>query len=422
MLNNPSVADFKSGFLIFLLALPLCLGISIASSFPPIAGILTAMVGGLIGSFLGSARHTIKGPAAGLIVVVLGAVQELGGTDLALGYKRCLGVCVVAAIFQIIFAKLKAAKLGYKVPSSVIHGMLAAIGVIIVAKQLHVLLGVIPHGKAPLQLLAEIPDSFASLNPRIAFLGLLTLGILLAWPFLPIKSFKKLPAALVALLLVMPFVLLWNVEINQQYVFMDQDYQLGPDFLVTIPSNILSSLSFPDFSGLMSFVGWKYVIMLSLIGSLESTLTVMAMDSLDKEKQASDLNKDLFATGAANLIAALIGGLPMISEVVRSKANIDYGAKSPWSNFFHAAFLLLAITLIPGIIHEIPLTALAAMLIVTGFRLASPKQFYHAYQNGGDQLMLFCTTLFVTLATDLLMGVLAGLALQMLLKACRGAK
>ncbi|MEI6790475.1 MAG: SulP family inorganic anion transporter, partial [Myxococcaceae bacterium] len=206
-----------------------------------------------------------------------------------------------------------------------------------------------------------------------------------------------------------------HLDSPHHYRFWYHDFQVGPKFLVTLPNNFFESFVFPDFSALNSLIGWKYVVMLALIGSIESLLTVLAIDSLDPQEQKSDLNKDLFSTGVGNLVCALIGGLPMISEVVRSKANIDAGAKSQWSNFYHAAFLLVSVTLLTALIHEIPLSALAALLIITGFRLASPKEFYKIYKLGAGPFAVFLMTLVVTLKVDLLMGVLSGVLLKLIL-------
>ncbi len=422
MLKDFSLSDVKSGFLIFLIALPLSLGIAAASSFPPIAGIMTAIVGAFVASFLGSSRLTIKGPAAGLIVIVFGAVQDLGQGNVLAGYQKCLGICVAAAVLQIIFSRIGAGKVGNLMPPSVVHGMLAAIGVIIMAKQFHVLLGVVPHGKTPLDLIAEIPETLALVNPEIAFIGILTLLSVVLIPFIPIRMTQKIPSALIALILVLPLALYWHLDSSHDYSFWNTNYHVGPNFLVNLPANLLSAVTFPDFSALASVTGLKYVMMFALVGSLESLLTVTAIDSLDPKKQKSDLNADLFAVGVGNLASALVGGLPMISEVVRSKANIDNGAQSKWSNVFHGVFLLLAVTLFVGVIHEIPLAALAAMLMITGFRLSSPKEFYKTYRVGFDQLILFSVTLLITISTDLLMGVFAGILLKFILHILRGVQ
>ena len=411
-------SDLISGFLVFLIALPLCLGISMASGFPPIAGILTAIVGGMLAKFLGSAPLTIKGPAAGLIVIALGAVTELGGGDAVSGYRKALAVGVIAGVLQIILALARTGVVGDMMPSSVVHGMLAAIGVIIISKQTHTLLGVTPAGKEPLHLLAEIPHSIAHLNPEVFLIGLVSLAVLFGLPLIKSKWVKMIPGPMVVLALAVPLGIFFNLATEHNYSLAGHEFHVGPKLLIRLPGSLLGALSFPDFSAITSFVSIKYIIMFTLVGSIESLLSVTAVDSLDPEKRSSDLNKDLLAAGVCNTIAAAIGGLPMISEIVRSKANIDNGAKSSWSNFFHGAFLLLSVALIPGLLQQIPL---AAMLIFTGFRLASPKEFKHAYHIGPEQLFLFVTTMLVTLATDLLVGVAVGLALKVLLHLKNGA-
>ncbi|MBB4920572.1 SulP family inorganic anion transporter [Streptosporangium saharense] len=413
-------ADIRSGFLVFLIALPLCLGIALASGFPPVAGVLTAIIGGVLVSLLGSAPLTIKGPAAGLIVIALGAVQELDGGDLAVGYRRALAVGVVAAVIQIVFALCRVATVGIAMSPSVVHGMLAAIGVIIISKQAHVALGVKPESKETLGLIAEIPHSVANANPRILLLGALGLLVMFGMPLIRARWARAVPAPLVVLAVTVPVALWFHVGVPHDYRFMTTTYHLGPEFLVRLPGTLLDAVAFPDFSAILTGTSLKYVVMFALIGTIESTLTVLAVDSMDPEKRSSDLNRDLLALGGGNLVSALVGGLPMISEIVRSRANIDAGATSRWSNFSHGAFLLLFVALAPGLLQTIPLAVLAAMLVYTGTRLASPREFAHAGEVGLDQLALFLTTLFVTLATDLLMGVAAGLALKIVLHLVRG--
>ncbi len=413
-------ADLISGFLVFLIALPLCLGISLAGGVPAISGVLTAIVGGLVASFLGSSRLTIKGPPAGLIVIVLGAATELSD-DPMVAYHRLLAVSVVAGILQIILALLKAGTLGDLMPSSVIHGMLAAIGVIIISKQVHVAMGVTPAASKPFGLLAEIPHSLLHPNPAVFIIGGLSLIMLFGLPLLKIGWLKKVPAPMLVLLMAVPLGLYFKLGTEHSYEMFGGSYTLGPKYLIQLPGSLLSSLAFPDFSVVFTPVSIKYIIMFLLVGSIESLLTVSAVDTIDPEKQTSDINKDFLCTGIANTVAAFIGGTPMISEIVRTRANIDNGAKSAWANFFHGAFLLLSLALIPGVIQMIPQAALAAMLIYTGYRLAAPKEFAHAYHVGIEQLFLFSVTLIVTVWTDLLTGVATGLVCKILLHLKNGA-
>ena len=409
--------DLIAGFSVFLLALPLCLGIAMASDFPPIAGIITAIVGGLISSFVGSARLSIKGPAAGLIVITLGSVHELGQGDLILGYKLTLAVGVVAAVFQILISIWKKAVIAEIMPTSVIHGMLAAIGVIIVSKQVHVMMGTQPTSKTPFSLLSEVPQSLSSANPKIFLIGALALVICFVWPKL--KKTALVPASIVILIAAIALSFYFNIQKEQTYTFNGQSYALGTSYLISLPKQILSAITLPNFSQITSLTSIKYIVMFTLVGSIESLLTVCAIDTIDPQKKKSDLNKDLMAVGVGNLISSTIGGLPMISEIVRSKANIDYGAKTSFSNFFHGLLLLCSILFIPDLIQTIPLTALAALLVFTGLRLASYKEFSHAYKIGKDQFLLFTTTLAVTLAFDLLIGVAAGILLKLIIHLIR---
>jgi MFS superfamily sulfate permease-like transporter len=416
--NNNIFFDLKSGFSVFLLALPLCLGIAMASNFPPVAGIITAIVGGIVSSLVGSSRLTIKGPAAGLIVIALGAVTELGAGDPVNGYKKAIAVGVIAAALQIIFALCRFATLAEVMPPSVIHGMLSAIGVIIIAKQSHVMLGVTAQAKSPIGLLAELPNSFMNLNPEIFMIGIISLCIIF---FLPkIKKLKFIPATSMVLLVTIPLSFLFEISNEHLYTFLGHEFQLGPKFLINVPSQITSAIMLPDFSEITSWISIKYILMFALVGSIESLLTVCAVDNLDPEKKKSDLNKDLLSVGIGNFIASCLGGLPMISEIVRTKANIDYGAKTVMSNFFHGLFLLLSVILLPFVLAHIPLSALAALLVFTGTRLASVNEFKKVYKIGVDQFIFFVVTLLVTLFVDLLVGVISGLALKILFHFARG--
>jgi len=414
-------ADLNAGFLVFLIALPLCLGISMASGFPPVAGILTAIVGGIVASLFGSARLTIKGPAAGLIVIALGAVTELGGGDPATGYKRALAVGVVAGVLQIGLALLRSGALGDAFPPSVVHGMLAAIGVIIVSKQTHTLMGVKPAGTEPLALLTEIPRSLSNMNPEIFVIGLVSLAILFGMPKVPFNWAKKIPAPMVVVIVAIILEHLFDLEHEHSYSWHGHNYPIGPTYLVQLPGQLLNAVAFPDFSHVLSAPSIKYIVMFTLVGSIESLLSAKAVDQLDPKHRSSNLNKDLLAVGVGNVLAASIGGLPMISEIVRSSANINNGAQTRLSNLFHGAFLLLFVALLPGLLHQIPLAALGAMLIYTGLRLASPREFVKTFRIGADQLAVFVTTLVVTLASDLLVGVAAGILLEVAMHLSRGA-
>jgi MFS superfamily sulfate permease-like transporter len=302
--------DAISGFIVFLLALPLSLGIAKASEFPPIMGLLTAIIGGLIVSLMMGSKLTIKGPAAGLIVIVAGAVAEFGQGDPILGWKLALGAMVVAGVIQILFGVLKLGKLADFFPLSAIHGMLAAIGIIIIAKQLPVLLNDDPtlaKGKGPLELIANIPNFIMNLDPKATMIGVISLAIMLGWPFIKNKTIKMIPAPLVVLLFAIP------CELFMHFKETEPAYALVK--IGSLVDNININVSFDGFAQTGLFI--KYVIMFALVGTIESLLTVKAIDLMDPYKRKSNMNQDLIAVGIGNTIAAIFGGLPMISEVAR---------------------------------------------------------------------------------------------------------
>ncbi len=421
--------DLISGLLVFLIALPLCLGISLASGYPAVAGIFTAIVGAVLTTVLSNAELTIKGPAAGLIVIAVGAVTTFGytgGQDPAAdfqAYRMALAVGVAAGVLQIIFGLVRAGILGDFFPSSAVHGMLAAIGIIIMLKQLPVAIGQSAKGE-PLEILREMPEKFAHMNPDIAIIGLVSLIILFGLPVLKTLFKNKLlnlvPGPLVVLLVAVPMGIYFDLSHEHTYSFVGHEYKLGEQYLVSVPGNLLKAMAHPDFSCLRTPATWKWVLMFALIGSLESLLSAKAIDMLDPWKRKTNMNRDLVAVGIANTVVASVGGLPMISEIVRSKANIDNGARTRFADMWHGLFLLGFVALLPTMIHRIPLAALAAMLVYTGFRLASPREFINVYKTGVEQLVIFAGTVIAVLATDLLIGIGIGIAIKFAIHVANG--
>ncbi|MBK8668145.1 MAG: SulP family inorganic anion transporter [Saprospiraceae bacterium] len=404
-------SDAISGFIVFLLALPLSMGIAKASDFPPIMGLITAIVGGMIVSLLMGSKLTIKGPAAGLIVIVAGAVADFGGGET--GWHLALGAMFVAALVQILFGVLKFGKMTDFFPLSAIHGMLAAIGIIIIAKQLPVLLNVNPQimaGKGPIAILASLPTVFANLDPRGALIGVISLMIMLGWPYLKSYSISKIPAPLMVLLIAVP------AELLMDFSHTEPSYALV--HIGNLIENLHMNINFGGFATPGIFI--KYVIMFALVGTLESLLTVKAIDLIDPFKRKSDNNKDLIAVGIGNVITSILGGLPMIAEVARSSANVNNGGKTRWANFFHGFFILMFVLIASKYIEMIPNSALAAMLIAVGIKLAHPKEFLHTFNIGKEQLAIFLVTIIFTLFEDLLIGIAAGMLLKIIIHVFNG--
>lgn len=404
-------ADASAGFVVFLLAMPLSLGIAKASDFPPIMGLVTAIIGGLFVSFISGSRLTIKGPAAGLIVVVAGSVVDFGGGET--GWKLALGAMVVAGLVQVLFGVFKLGKLADIFPLSAIHGMLSAIGIIIIVKQIPVLLDVNPElykGMSIVGMITAIPTFFANFDPRATMIGVYSLAIMLGWPYL--KDFKlgKIPAPLMVLIVAIP-----------SELAMDFAHTEPPYALLHI-GNLVENVKYnADFSGIaQTGVFVKYVIMFALVGTLESLLTVKAIDLADPFRCKSNNDKDLIAVGLGNTVSALLGGLPMISEVARSSANVSNGAKTRWANFFHGFFILVFVLVATPVIEMIPNAALAAMLITVGIKLAHPKEFVNTFKIGKEQLAIFLVTIAFTVFEDLLIGIAAGIVLKMVFHVING--
>ncbi len=410
-LKENFTSDILSGFSIFLLALPLSLGIAKASEFPPIMGLLTAIIGGVLVSFFAGSRLTIKGPAAGLIVIVAGAVTDFGGGET--GWHLALGAMVVAGLLQILFGVFKLGRLTDIFPLSAVHGMLAAIGLIIIIKQAPVFMDINPEltrGKEPMEILKEIPYFIAHLDPKATLVGVISLWIMLGWNKTENKWLKKIPAPLIVLLFAIPAELILDFQHTE------------PPYALVHIGNLFESIKYNvDFGG-VSHLGIfiKYVIMFAIVGTLESLLTVKAIDMQDTAGRKSDSNKDLIAIGIGNTVSAFLGGLPMISEVARSSANVVNGAKTRWANFFHGLFILIFVLFASRFIELIPNAALAAMLIYVGIRLTHPKEFVNTFKIGTGQLIVFIVTIVFTFSIDLLVGIGMGMLTEILINILNG--
>ena len=407
--------DLLSGFLVSLIALPLSLGIAGASNFPPIMGVMTAIVGGIVVAFFAGSELTIKGPAAGLIVIVAGAVEELGKGDNDLGWKLALGVVVVAGAVQVLFGVLKVAKLADFFPLSAVHGMLAAIGIIIMSKQIHLAVGISPaelKGKEPLELLTMVPHSLYHMEYHVAIIGFVSLVILFGWQYIKVNALKKIPPALLVLIV--------GVLMGLYFHLSDPNYANLKPLVNPGDFKLAFNASFAGLSSDLLPIFLKYVLMFTLVGSLESLLTGKAIDLLDPYQRKANLSKDLTAVGIGNMVAGFLGGLPMISEVARSSANIGNGGRTRWANLFQGVSLLVFVVVLTPLIKMVPVASLAAMLIFVGFRLAAPKEFVHVYHIGKEQLLIFIVTVIATISTDLLIGVGTGILLKLIMQLISG--
>jgi MFS superfamily sulfate permease-like transporter len=422
--------DLLSGFIISLIALPLCLGIALASGVPPMAGITAGIVGGLMLSLTSGSYLTINGPAAGLAVIVLMSIEGfrsmapagLSATEVEMfAYQCTLAVGIGCGVLQLGFGLVKAGVLSNFFPSSVVHGMLAAIGIMIFGKQIHTALGVKPEGKEMLEIIAEIPHSIMHLNPEIVLISLVSILILIGLPKIKSKWVQMLPAPLMVVLVAIAMGYYFDLEHQHKYLFLDgHAYELGPKFLVSLPANFMDGIVFPRFDYLFTGFGIQMMVSYALVASLESLLTASAIDKLDPWKRKSNFNRELFAKGTGNIVSSMIGGLPIIAEVVRSSANVNNGATTRWANFFHGLFLLIFVVFLSQVLHHIPLAALASILMVTGYRLASPKEFSKTLKIGREQLIIFISTIVVTIATDLLIGILAGVLIKLIIHTING--
>jgi MFS superfamily sulfate permease-like transporter len=297
------------------------------------------------------------------------------------------------------------------------------------AKQIHVMFGVTPATSNLFMAIAQIPHSLLNPNPDIAVIGVTSMALLIIWSMVKNPKLKMIPAPILVVLMGMGLARYFDLEHEHMYLFLPDAHFLphheatvGPKFLVAISENFLSGFYLPDFSKMFTQEFLEAVISICLVGSLESLLSAVAVDKLDAYKRHSNLDRDLTAIGIGNLICGLIGGLPMIAEIVRSSANVNNGAKTAWSNFFHGVFVLLFVVLFPRLIHSIPLASLAALLVFTGFRLASPKEFAKVMGVGKEQLFMFVVTIIGVLATDLLIGVAIGILVKISIHMLRGVR
>lgn len=401
-----------TGFTIFLIALPLCIGIALASGAPPTAGLLAGIVGGTLVSLFSSTKLAINGPAAGLIVIVLAAVEDMGKGDNLLGFRYTLYAIFIAGLIQILLGYLRAGIIALLLPTNVIHGMLCGIGFIIFAKQIHPAFGVVPQAKDIIGLILEIPHSIQHANPYVLLISILGWIVLIST--LTIKRLKKIPAPLVVVLIGILIGQIFSFETPHVYHLFGNEYVITPKLLIDIPLNFFDGIIFPNFSIWSNPKIYVHAFTIAIVASIESLLTSSAVDNLAPDKGKSNMNQELIAKGIGNTILGLIGGIPIIAEVVRSSANIASGAKTRWSNFFHGLFLFIFAAFFPSLIHLIPVSALASILVFVGLRISIPE-IKHVLKDGADHTVVFGVTVYFVVAHDLLLGVGIGLMTKFLI-------
>ncbi|SNT37610.1 Sulfate permease, MFS superfamily [Ekhidna lutea] len=407
-------SDLIAAVSVALIALPLSLGIALAAGAPAMAGIFSAVVGGVVTTFYRGGHISVNGPAKGVIgVILLGITLMDDGTGQAFNYV--LAAVVVSGAIQVLLGLLKLGRLADIFHSSVIHGILAAIGIIIFAKQIHVALGTHSDSSSIIQNLIDAVVYLPQANPFVVIISLAGLLLLLYHSKISLRFFHFLPAPMWVIALSIPFAYAFNFFDQHTLSFFGKAYEVGPHLLLDIPDTIKDSIMHPNFSKIDTLDFWTTVFSILIITSIESLTIAKAVDKIDPYKRKTDLDKDLTGIGLSTMAAGLIGGMPIIAVIIRSTVNVHNGAKTRWSNMYQGLLLLLFIVVLSPIMRQVPLCAFAILLVYTGFKLASPSVFKQAYNQGTEQLIFFIATMILTLYTNLLIGLLGGLLLALVI-------
>ena len=406
-------SDLPASIVVFFVAVPLCLGIALASGAPLFAGIIAGIVGGIVVGMASGSQLGVSGPAAGLAVIVFTSIATLGS------WPVFLMAVVLAGIFQLLLGFAKAGFIAYFFPSSVIKGMLTGIGLLIILKQIPHALGWDKDAVGDFAFFqadgentfSEIFKAFEFVSPGAVLIAAISIAILILWDKVLTKKhrvFQLLQGPIVVVIL--------GIIMNYLYQTGALNFSLAADQVVRIPvahnlTAFFSQFTLPDFSAITNFEVWKVAVVLAIVASLETLLCVEATDKLDPYKRNTPTNRELKAQGLGNIVSGLIGGLPITQVIVRSSANISFGAKTKISGILHGVFLLISAITIAGLLNMIPLASLAAILIMVGYKLAKPALFQQMYKLGSEQFIPFTATVVAILATDLLKGIIVGMIL-----------
>ena len=402
--------DVIAAISVALIALPLSLGIALAAGAPAMAGIWSAIVGGVVTTLYRGGYVSVNGPAKGVIAVILFGIAAMDdGTGQAFNYV--LAAIVVSGGMQALMGVLKLGRLADIFHSSVIHGLLAAIGIIIFAKQIHVSLGTHSDSPSIIQNLVDAILFLPQANPFVVVISLVGLLLSLFHSKISFRVFQFFPAPIWVIVFSIPFVYFFDFFHQHTLIFLGRSYEVGPSLLLDVPANFTDSILHPNFSKIGTIEFWTTVFSILIITSIESLAIAKAVDKIDPYKRKTNLNKDLTGIGLSTMAAGFIGGLPIIAVIIRSTVNIHNGAKTKWSNLYQSVFLLILIVVLSPIMKQVPLCAFAILLVYTGFKLASPAVFKQVYNHGPEQLIFFVFTMILTLYTNLLIGLVGGLLL-----------
>lgn len=399
--------DLLAGVSVALVALPLGMGMALAAGYPPVAGILAAIVGGVFGFIFGGTHVGIKGPAAGTIVGLIAALQYFGGGEQGMGYLLACTVAAGALLFITGTARL--GKYAELVPSSVIKGMLAAIGFIILVKQIDEALGYTSHAATPVESLMEIPSGLADINAVSLLITAVSIFILAFHNRVQLKLLRRIPSAIWVLLLSLPWVFVFNMQEHHELKIWIWDFYVGPELLVDLPKNLASALHFPNPGMIGKPMFWMHAFSIFIILLVENLLSAKAVDKLDPMMRKTNLNRDLASSGFVTALSSFIGGMPSITVIVRSSVNLNVGGRFRTSNIFHGLILLALLFFAVDFIRLIPKAALAAILVFTGYRLCSPRKFLETLKAGWEQLAIFIITFYATVNYSLLTGIVVGM-------------
>jgi MFS superfamily sulfate permease-like transporter len=407
-------SDFASGLVVFLVALPLCLGIAMASGAPLFSGIIAGVVGGIVVGYLSQSHISVSGPAAGLTAIVLTAITDLGSFDIF------LSAVFIAGLIQLALGFIKAGSISNYFPTNVIEGMLAGIGIIIILKQLPHAFGYDADFEGDQSFaqtdgdntLSSLFQVFNHFQLGAIIITLVSLAILISWERIAFfKKFKLVPGALIAVI--------FGIVLNEMFISTGSSLAIAKEHLVSLPvpeslDDFKGIIMLPNFAGLTNPQVWTVAITIAIVASIETLLCIEASDRLDPQKRYTNTNVELKAQGIGNIVSSLLGGLPMTSVVVRSSANNNAGAKSKMSTIIHGVLLLLSVLIIPVVLNKIPLATLATILILVGYKLAKPSTIKHFWEKGKYQFVPFIATMVAVVATDLLKGVTLGIVISVI--------